>query len=167
MNIDRGSLVAALALILLGGMFLVLNLLGWSLGTTWPVVFFVLAVGFYLPPFLWPVQRRGLVGLFIPASIFLTLGLVFLYNTLSGDWIAWAYAWLLLPAGVGLGLVLAAWGGGWGRAVAIVGAWMGATGVALFALFGLLFGTSVLKMIAPLLFILGGLLLLGRGLLKK
>ena len=103
----RGSLIAGVILIGLGVLFFLLNLLpGVNFDKLWPVIFILLAAGFFIPPLLWPQQRQGLSGLFIPGAIMLMLGLIFFYNTFTNDWASWAYAWTLIPGGVGLGLWL-------------------------------------------------------------
>ena len=63
----RGSLIAGVILIGLGVLFFLLNLLpGVNFDKLWPVIFILLAAGFFIPPLLWPQQRQGLSGLFIP-----------------------------------------------------------------------------------------------------
>jgi hypothetical protein len=161
---DRGTTVVALVLIGLGVLFLAFNLIpGFDIGRTWPLIFFVIAAGFYLPAITWPSARQGLAALFIPGSIMLVLGLIFLYNTLTDDWASWAYAWTLIPAGVGLGLALASRYGQWERGVMWVGIWMIAGSVAVFGFFGTLFGGPQLKLIGPIVLIAGGALLLLRS----
>jgi len=169
MNIqDRITLVGGVVLIGLGVLFLVLNtVLGLTVATTWPIIFFVLAAGFYLPPLVLPYARQALAALFIPGSVMLALGLIFFYDTLTSDWASWAYAWLLIPAGVGLGLALASWVGGWGKDPAVVGLWMLAVSAAIFCIFGTLFGGPVLKAITPVLLILVGILILLRAFLRR
>lgn len=160
---ERSSTVVALILIALGAMFLAFNLIpGLELGRTWPVIFFVIAAGFYLPAFIWPNSRQGLAALYIPGSVMLALGLIFLYNTFSRDWASWAYAWTLIPGGVGLGLALAARIGQWGQGTMWVGVWMMVGSVAVFGLFGTLFGGPLLKSLGPIALIVGGVLLLLR-----
>lgn len=161
---DRSSTVVALVLIGLGALFLAFNLIpGLDLGRTWPVIFFLIAGGFYLPAVLWPASRQGLAALFIPGSIMLTLGLIFFYNTMTDDWASWAYAWTLIPGGVGLGLALASRFGAWGRGTMWVGIWMMIGSVAVFGFFGALFGGPLLKTIGPVALIVGGALLLLRA----
>jgi hypothetical protein len=161
-SVDRSTLVLAVILIAIGLAFLALNLIpGMDLRTTWPVILFVVAAGFFLPAVLWPSARRGLAGLFIPGAIVAAVGVVLTYNTLSGDWAAWGYAWTLIVAGVGLGLILSAWGGGWGRGTAVVGAWLLGSSLAVFSIFAAIFGGPLLKAAGPLfLILLGGWLLL-------
>jgi hypothetical protein len=163
---DRSSTIVAFALIGLGALFLLFNLTGLDLGRTWPAIFFVIAAGFYLPPIVWPSARPGLAALFIPGSVVLMLGLIFFYNTLTEDWASWAYAWTLIPGGVGLGLALAARFGEWGRGTLWVGIWMIVGSVAVFGFFGTLFGGTALRAIGPAALIAVGLLLLWRSLAR-
>ncbi len=168
MQTNRGSTYIAILLIGMGVVFLALNFIsGYYVARGWPVVFYILAAGFYLPPLMWRERMHDLSGLFIPATILLALGLVFTYNVLTRDWASWAYAWTLIVAGVGGGLALASWAGRWGGVPTWVGNWMLLGSLALFALFGAIFGQPVLKLISPALLILAGLLLLARGVQRK
>lgn len=163
----RGSLVAGIILIGLGVLFFLFNVIpGFHIGALWPMIFVLLAAGFFIPPLLWPQQRQGLSGLFIPGSIMLMLGLIFFYNTLTNDWASWAYAWTLIPGGVGLGLWLGSWYGRWGKDSMLTGQWMLAISVLVFGLFGMLFGSPALKIAGPILLILGGILLMVRAFRK-
>ncbi|HEX7568433.1 MAG TPA: hypothetical protein VF355_07705 [Anaerolineaceae bacterium] len=163
-NANRGTVVLGAFLVAIGAIFLVLNLIpGVDMGKTWPVIFFFLATAFYLPAFLWQGARRGLGGLFIPGSILLVLGLIFVYDVLTGDWASWAYAWLLIPAGVGLGLTLGSAVGGWGRGPAQTGLWLMGVDVGLFALIATIFGGDpAIRTFGPLVIILAGVLILVR-----
>lgn len=166
-SMDRGSLVGAFALIILGAIFLILNFIpGVGFEELWPVIFFVTALAFYLPAVIWPESRRGLAGLFIPGSLLLILGIAFLYNTLSGDWGVWAFAWLLIPFGIGMGLSLAAWIGDWGHPVGEVGVWIMVLDAVGFGLFGSLFGEPLIKAFSAGLVLVGGGLMLLRGFLR-
>ncbi|MGD8555047.1 MAG: hypothetical protein PVJ32_06375 [Anaerolineales bacterium] len=157
---NRASVVFGTLLIGLGIFLLVARFVpGLTLGTAWPIIFAFLAIAFYLPAIFWPSARPGLAGLYIPGTILLVLGLIFSYNTLTEDWESWAFAWLLIPAGVGLGLTLASWVGKWGRTPQQVGFWMVLVNVSLFALTAVFFGEPILKSIAPALLILVGLLI--------
>lgn len=165
---DRGSLYIALLLITMGALFLAFQLVpGLTVGAAWPVIFLFIAGGFFLPAVLWPAQRSGLAGLYIPGAIMLTLGVIFLYNVITRDWASWAYAWLLIPGGVGLGLWMASAVGRWGPAVASVGVVMLLICVALFSIFGALFGGPILKAAGPIVIIGAGLFLLLRSLRRS
>lgn len=163
-NSNRGTVILGTFLIAIGAIYLLLNLVpGVQTGQTWPVIFFFLAAAFYLPVFLWPGARRGLAGLFIPGSIMLVLGLIFLYDVVTQDWGSWAYAWLLIPGAVGLGLLLGSAAGGWGRGPSQTGVWMFAADLGLFALFATIFGNNpAIKTFGPVLIILAGVLVLLR-----
>ena len=134
-----------------------------TFASTWPVILLAISAAFFLPALIAQEARRGLAALAIPGSIFLVLGLIFLYNTLSGDWAAWAYAWILLPASVGLGLILASAIGGWDRTASDVGVWFMVLSGAAFGLFATLFGEPLVKAIGAGTLILGGLLMLLRA----
>jgi len=165
---NRGTLVAGAGLILLGAFFICLNLIpGFNLHGTWPVIFIVIAFAFFLPALVWPRSRKGLAALFIPGTIFGVLGLIFLFNTLTGNWAVWAYAWTLIPASVGLGMLLASQTGGWGHGTWLVGLWMALVSVAVFAVFAALFGDMTLKFIGAGFMILMGLGLLARSIWMK
>lgn len=161
---ERGRVFVAILLLVAGGILLAGNLLsGWGSLLSWPVIFFVLALGFFLPAGLWHSQRKGLAGMYIPGVILLVLGAIFTYNTISGDWGAWAYLWALIPASVGLGLALAAWVGGWGEGTVWVGIIMMAVSLGVFALMASLMGSTMLGTVGPALMILLGIALLVRA----
>jgi hypothetical protein len=165
---NSGSMIAGIGLVLLGALFICLNLFpGITLDKTWPVIFFVIAFAFFLPGLAWPESRKGLAALYIPGTIIFVLGLIFLFCTLTGFWAAWAFAWILVPASVGLGMMLAAWGGKWQRGVWLVGVWMALISTAVFAVFAALFGNTLLKYIGAGFMVLMGILLLVRSFLKK
>jgi hypothetical protein len=166
-NLNRGTIFSAILLIGMGVLFLILNLGGISMEKTWPVIFLALGAACFLPALLWPNLRTGLASFCIPGGVLLSLGVIFLYNTLSGDWASWAYAWILLNAGVGLGIALAAWIGGWGREMATIGWWWFALSVAAFSVFATLFGGPVLKSSGPIMLILCGIWLVIRSFISR
>ena len=111
---NRGSVVAGAILILIGAAFLSFNVLHIDFGQVWPIIFFFIAAGFYLPVLLSTRNRAEMAGLLIPGTILAGLGVIFFYNTLTDDWGSWAYIWAFIPASVGLGLLIAARVGHWG-----------------------------------------------------
>ncbi len=166
-NIDRVYAFFAAICIGLGILLLAFNLIGGlNAKRAWPFLLFILAIAFYMPALLWRSERHGLAGLFIPASLLVTLGLVFTYNTFSGDWDSWIFAWTWIPAGVGLGLMLGARAGGWGDAPFAVGAWMLGVNVTIFAVVATFFGAPLLGIAGPALFIACGLAVILWTLLK-
>lgn len=165
---NRSLMVIGFILVAVGVVFFGMNFIpGWTAGMGWPLIFFFLAALLLAPMIVLPGQREWTSALFIPAAINLALGVIFLYNTITGDWGAWAYAWLLILSGVGLGLILASRFGNWDRAVSITGAWMLLVSLTLFGLFGALFGSTTLKLAAPFILILGGALLLLNALRRR
>jgi hypothetical protein len=167
-EINRGSLIAGIGLISLGALFIIFNLIPGFRIDTWPIIFIVAGFGFCLPALAWPDSRKGLAALFIPGVIICVLGLIFLFNTLTNDWRIWAFAWILIPGSVGLGMMLAAQVGGWSRSVWVVGTWMGILCLALFAVLAALFGDSdAIHYVGAGILLLMGIYLLVRSLLKK
>ena len=85
------------------------------------------------------------------------------YNYRDVRWLRWAYAWLLLIGAVGLGMMAAGSYSRWSRSVVDVGLWLLLVPLGLFALFGALFGGPEIKIIAPVLLLVGGVALLARS----
>ena len=164
----RGTLVTGIVLVILGAAFIIINLIpGITSVKTWPFIFIVAGIGFFLPALIWPDAREGLAGLYIPGAIFLTLGGIFLFNTLSGIWAIWAYAWILIPASVGLGLFLCATVGKWDKGVSRTGIWMMLISATVFAFTAALFGDNVVRILGAGFLVAIGLVILTRALLKK
>ncbi len=124
-NESRTSVVVGGILILIGGdLSLALNVFHIDFGQVWPIIFFIIGAGFYLPVLLMPRDRQNLAGLLVPGTILFGLGVIFFYNIFADNWGSWAYIWTLIPASVGLGLLLAARVGHWGGDTMKVGFWM-------------------------------------------
>ncbi|MCJ7624550.1 MAG: hypothetical protein MUO76_13695 [Anaerolineaceae bacterium] len=166
-SLERGTFLIAIVLIGTGVLFLVLNLIpGLGFKITWPLIFYVLAALFFIPPMIWPAAQTGLAALFIPGAVLFSLGLIFTYNVITNDWSSWAYMWILISSGTGLGLTLAAWVGKWGRTVTLVGIWLMTSSTVLFVIFALIFGGSLLKSIGPILLIALGVIFIFRSFKK-
>ena len=99
-NVDekRGSIVVGGILIVIGVIFFVVNVLHLDFGRIWPIIFFIIGAGFYLPVLLLPRDRRNLSSFLIPGTILFGLGTIFFYNIFASDWSSWAYIWTLIPA---------------------------------------------------------------------
>lgn len=163
-----GFLVLLGGLVLLGNVLPLLGVAPLAWGQLWPAVFIVLSLMFFLPPFIFPAARAGLAGLYIPGAIVLVLGLIFQYQVLTRDWLSWAYAWLLIPGSVGLGLMLGAWVGKWGKGASITGAVMFGIFLGLFGLFATFLAQStVLRIAGPIMLIVLGVLQLIRSLRRN
>jgi hypothetical protein len=120
----RTSVVVGGILILIGAIFLFVNVFQINFGQVWPIIFFIIGAGFYLPVLLLARDRQNLAGLLVPGTIMFGLGVIFFYNIFADNWGSWAYIWTLIPAAVGLGLLLAARVGHWGGDTMKVGFWM-------------------------------------------
>jgi hypothetical protein len=106
MSQSRATFVIGLALIGLGVLFLAQQIFDWQLWNwAWPM--FVIGIGGLF--FVGMVAGGKATGpLAIPGSIITVIGLMlFAFNWLD-RWEAWAYAWGLIVAAVGLGLTI--WG---------------------------------------------------------
>ncbi|MCP4424953.1 MAG: hypothetical protein GY803_10700 [Chloroflexi bacterium] len=101
----RSSIVGGLILILVGSLFLLMQLFPSladqvDFARQWPLMivavgaFFLLAALFGAPP------------LAIPGSIVGGIGGILYYQNLTGNWASWAYVWALIPGFVGIGIFL-------------------------------------------------------------
>jgi hypothetical protein len=107
---NTGPLVGGALLITFG----VLTLLGqvfqginfW--GTFWPFIIIAFGALFFVAML---ASGKSLSGLAIPGSIFTVIGLLLLYQNLTGHWESWSYGWTVILMSVGLGIFLmGAWG---------------------------------------------------------
>ena len=102
----RSSIVGGLIMIAVGVLFLLLQLfpgLGdfFDIGQLWPLLIMLVGL-FFLVGAVW-----GTPPLAIPGSIVGGIGLILLYQNLTGQWDSWAYVWALIPGFVGIGLIIA------------------------------------------------------------
>lgn len=159
----RGTILLGLALVVLGGLALAGRLLDIDLlGLGWPI--FVLAPGIVLFAAGVAVGGKGGLGLAIPGGIVSMVGVVLTFQSATGLWSTWAYAWALVaPGGVGLAMVL--YGLFTGQGDVLRGGFpVLLTGIGLFIGFGLFFEgvvnlSGVGGFAEPLL--AGGLVVLG------
>lgn len=164
---NQGAMVVGGVLILLGAIFLAFNVFHIDFSRIWPIIFFIIGAGFYLPVLLIPHDRKNLAGLLIPGTILFGLGAIFFYNVLTNQWSAWAYLWTLIPASVGLGLLIAARVGNWGGDTARVGFWMFVISVAVCLILAAFFGGGNVGAIGAILLIALGLYLLIQSLRRS
>ena len=156
----RGSVVVGGILIVIGAIFLFVNVFRIDFGQIWPIIFFINGAGFYLPVLLMPRDRGNLAGLLIPGTILFGLGAIFFYNILADNWGSWAYIWTLIPASVGLGLLLAARVGHWGGDTMKVGFWMFVISTGVCLILATFFGGGNASLIGAILLIVLGVFLL-------
>lgn len=104
---NRSSIIGGLILILVGVLFLLLQLFpglgAWlDISQHWPLLLIGLG-GIFLVGAV-----TGLPPLAIPGTIITGIGSILYYQNLSGNWDSWVYIWALIPGFVGLGLILMA-----------------------------------------------------------
>lgn len=161
---DRGVLLG-LALVALGIVFLLARLLDIDLATVgWP--FFVIIPGVVLLLLSLVSTHPAGLGLSVLGSIVTTTGLLLLYQSATGHYESWAYAWALVaPTAVGIGLMLYGWRA---RRQDLVrsGSFTAGSGIILFLVGGIFFevilGISG-RTFDPLFRVLFPLLLIGSG----
>ncbi len=156
-NVRKLILAISLVLIATGLITLGLNLfLPGSVNVSWPLAVIMLAVVFFVLVRALKTRWPGSAWLFIPGGALLALGLVFLVNVLTRDWVAWAYAWLLVLAGIGWGMLMTGRSFHWPEWVHLTGLSLVVGGITLAVLFGAIAGGRFLLVISPILLVAGG-----------
>ena len=96
------SIAFGVVLVVLGLFALLVQFTGFDAGQSWPL--FVIIPGLTL--LVVGYVSLG-TGALIPGAILTIIGLILAYQSSTGDWPSWAFAWpLVAPGGVGLGLFL-------------------------------------------------------------
>lgn len=103
---DRNNLAIGVVLIAVGLLFVAGQVLNFRLGQfMWP--FFIIVPGAFLLSFAFSSKVTNGEPLAVIGSMITTLGLMLLYQSVTGHWASWAYAWALLaPTSIGAGLWL-------------------------------------------------------------
>ena len=105
----------------------------WSL--VWPIIVIVFGGMFFAGMF---VGGRGVSGLAVPGSIITGIGLLLLYQNLTGHWASWSYGWTLIVLFVGVGIyIMGLYAGDAGQKAA--GKSVMRVGFILFVIFGAFF----------------------------
>ena len=167
MKQNRTSLFLGLLLILVGGWMVVTQQVpavqAWiSEHYVWPMWLFGAGALILLMGLV-----TGNPGMAIPASIVAGIGGILYYQVVNSNYGSW-YFWMLVPAFVGVGMILAGLLGEHTRRNLSRGLRNIVTGVVLFLVFGTLFGElSILgEYGAPILVILLGMYILARGFMR-
>jgi len=157
---NRSSIIGGFILILVGGVFLLVQIfpgIAEQFNPTlyWPLI--IVAVG----AFFLLAAVFGAASLAVPGAIIAGIGGLLYYQNLSGDWSSWSYAWTLIPGFVGLGLILMGVLDRENRSVIRGGIMLVIISLVLFIFFaGFLSELSIIGKLWPLLLIFGGLWIL-------
>ncbi len=163
----RSNLAVGIMLILIGGLFLAMQLMpnlgNWFWSTfDWPFV--IIGVGIFLLIF---GLIAGSPGMSIPASIVTGIGGILAYQNATGNWESWAYAWALIPGFVGIGVMLSSLLGEGGREGFRSGLTLVFISSILFLIFSSIMGANPLGAWWPILLIILGLWLLIQPLFRR
>lgn len=98
----KTNLVGGIILVLLGLIFLAKEIAPqyfqfWD----WPI--FIIGLGIVF--FIWALVS-GTGGLAVPGAILSGIGGILYYQNMSQDWASWSYIWALIPAFVGVGVII-------------------------------------------------------------
>jgi hypothetical protein len=157
--------LVGLLLIIVGAVVLAARQLGFDLfgpigDWGWPL--FIIVPGIALLALsLLPAPPAG-IGFAIAGAIVTTVGSLLLYQSRTGHWESWAYAWALIPMAAGAALVLY---GSFARSSSMVrgGTWMAGIAAALFATFAWFFEGMFAGTVRPELIDWWPILIVGAG----
>ena len=162
----RSALAGGLALILVGALFLLAQIVpGWENWFEWPMI--IIGIGIAL---LVIGLVTGTAGMAVPACIVGGIGGILYYQHTTGDWMSWSFAWALIPGFVGVGIILAGALEGKFRKPLREGGQLVLISVIMFTIAGSFFGALGLGGLGdywPVLLIVLGVAILLRQLLPK
>ena len=85
------------------GVLLLIVRFSWNLGWLWPLLILIPGVALLVAAAL---GGASVSALFVPGSVVTTLGVIFFFQNATDYFESWAYVWALLPAAVGVGLLM-------------------------------------------------------------
>lgn len=94
-----GVILIAIGVLSFFGRFL--TFINWD--NAWPLIIVGVGAAFFIGMVLGGKTTGGLA---VPGSILVTIGLILLFMNSTDRWEAWAYAWALIIAGVGAGVLI-------------------------------------------------------------
>jgi hypothetical protein len=162
---NRSNLAVGVLLIVLGGWFLAVQfvpgLAAWvNVRFAWPLIVAAVGLGLFVFGLL-----VGAPGMVIPACIVGGIGGILYWQSVTGNWASWSYAWALIPGFVGVGVMADGLLEGHARQSFTGGAWLIVISAVLFLVFGSIFGgVTVFGPYWPVLLIILGVIGLVRAL---
>lgn len=160
---NAGTLIAGTILIMFGLLALagqVFRMIDW--GAVWPFAIVGLGALFFVAMFAGGKQAAAFA---IPGSIISGVGLILLFQNLTGRWESMSYFWALILMFVGVGIYIMGWYGG-DTTQRAAGTRVMKIGFVLFIIFGIFFEmlfSSYNNLLFPILLILlGGYLVVSR-----
>lgn len=90
------------SLLLIGGGLLLLGVWHYGIGVVWPL--FVVGPGVIFLYHALTGTSRDSVDMIFPGTIVTATGAVLLYQSITGHWTSWAYAWAMYPALAGFSM---------------------------------------------------------------
>ena len=162
----RGNIVLGLLLLFVGGWLLAQEILPMRILVdvpfSWP--WWVIGTGVFL---LLLGLLVGAPGLAVPGTIVGGIGALLFWQDATGNWESWSYAWTLIPAFVGLGIIIAGLLEGNFRSALEGGGMLVVIGAVLFVIFSsLMGGFNFFGPYWPVLLILLGVWILLRVILR-
>jgi hypothetical protein len=167
-QMQRSRFAVGIILVVIGGFLLVVNfvpnLSDWiSAHFEWPVWMIAGGVAFLIIGLL-----SGLPGFAIPAAIVAGIGGILYWQVLNDDFASWSYMWALIPGFTGVGTVIMGLVSSRDRSSVSGGFVLILISLAMFALFGSMFGGLVgVTRYWPVLLIIYGASLLIRMLFRR
>jgi DNA-binding CsgD family transcriptional regulator len=150
------SIVSALIILIGIGLFVLNIVSNGQYNIAAPLVFVVLAGSFFILIFRFREDWDWATYLYIPAFLLTSFAIIFTLNVLTRDWKSWAYAWILLIAGIGVGGIFAGRGRKWSKAIQYTSWGLAIAGFTFFGVFGVIAGGTLIQIVAPLLLVAAG-----------
>ena len=154
---NRATKITSYVLIGIGIVLLAVNIITkGSVNIALPLLFLVLGGAFFILVFSLQQKSPWAQFLYIPGTILIALGIILLLNELTGDKKSWIYAWLLLIAAIGIGILLANRPHFWHKVLNPIGWSLSILGITGFIVIGVLVGGAFILWLAPLVLVLAG-----------
>ena len=99
-----GGILIVVGLLAFAMQTLSIDIAGWLGGSGWTL--FIIVPGLVLLTLAFVLRDGAAQGVTVAGAIITTIGLLLLYQDQNDHYESWAYAWALIPAAIGLALVV-------------------------------------------------------------